>query len=76
MKKHTATITDISFEFDYARISNDGKMTIEFVNKRNHKLSSPQKIATISNAHSAYDEILHGLKECGALAPIVISKGA
>ena len=76
MRKYTTTINDIRFDFDYARISNDGTMKIEFVNYIYRNLNNPKQIAMLTKNHSAYDEILRGLKECGALAPIVINKGA
>lgn len=78
MSKYTALINDVRFEFDYARISSDGKMSLEFVSKRPNisRHSKPAIRGRMSRTHSSYNEMLEGLKAHGALAPIVISKGA
>jgi len=78
MSKYTALINDVRFDFDYARISSDGKMSLEFVNKRANINwhSKPAIRGRMSRTHSSYNEMLEGLKDCGALAPIVIPKGA
>lgn len=73
--KYTASIYDISFSFDYARISNDGTMSIEFMNNTRHK-SRQTLIAKMRKSHADYVQTLEELKEARALAPIVISKGA
>ncbi len=73
--KYTASIYDISLSFDYARISNDGTMSIEFMNNTRHK-SRQARIAKMRKSHPDYVQTLSELKEAGALAPIVISKGA
>lgn len=74
--KYETTINDIKFEFDYVRISNDGKMALEFVKQRSHKLSKPLQVAKLRRNHPAYDEMLECARDSVALAPIVIRKGA
>lgn len=74
--KYTAILNDISFGFDYARISNDGTMSIEFINDTRHKSCKPAKIAKIRKDHPDYSQTLAELKEARALAPIVINRGA
>ena len=76
MSKHTATFNDVSFGFDYARISNDGTMSIEFMTNARHKSCKPAKIAKIRKDHPDYSQTLAELKEARALAPIVINRGA
>ncbi len=76
MSKYETTINDIRFEFDYVRISNDGKMALEFVKQRSYKASKPVQIAKLRRNHPAYAEILESARDSGALAPIVIRKGA
>ena len=74
--KYTASINDISFGFDFARISNDGNMTIEFINDTRHKSCKPAQIAKMRTTHPDYSQTLAELKEARALAPIVINKEA
>lgn len=76
MSKYETTINDIRFEFDYVRISNDGKMALEFVKQRSYKSSKPMQIVKLRRNHPAYAEMLEGAKDSGALTPIVIRKGA
>lgn len=76
MSKYETTINDIKFEFDYVRISNDGKMALEFVKQRSYKSSKPVQIAKLRRNHPAYAGMLESARDSGALAPIVIRKGA
>mgnify|MGYP003647092367 CR=1 FL=1 len=64
--KYTTSIHDIYLSFDYARISNDGTMSIEFMNNTRHK-SRQTRIAKMSKSHADYVQTLSELKEAGAL---------
>ena len=74
--KYTASINDVSFGFDFARISNDGTMSIEFIADTRHKSCKPAQLAKMRKDHPDYSQTLAELKEARALAPIVIYKGA
>jgi hypothetical protein len=64
---YRATINNEWLSFDYARISNNGAMAIEFIN-------NGRWCCSMLKSHIEYDSMLAQLKEVGALAPIVIKK--